>query len=213
MMEAQAKTETPAIFAAMTAVQAALTRVGVGKDGVNQQQNFKYRAWDAVQQALAPILADNKMLIIPRVEQREENTSQTKNGSVMYRVVLSGAIQFVSGVDGSTFEYPAKGEAMDSGDKATSKAITMMVKYAVLHGLCIPLEGVADGDAESAPETVPPRVTDSQAADLEALIDEVGADKQGFLEWLKTDSIENIPAKDFSRAVKALERKRAKVAA
>lgn len=198
----------PAVYAAMSAVQQALAKSGVGKNGTNQQQHFRYRAWDDVQQALAPILAENKLLIIPRITSREESALQSRSGGTIFRVVLSGDIEFVSGVDGSRYAYPAKGEAMDSGDKATSKAITMLVKYAVLHGLCIPLAGVPDADATTPEETVPAKITEKQAADLDALIQEVGADHKGFVDWLKIDALTNLPASEYERAVKALERKR-----
>lgn len=201
----------PAVYAAMSAVQQALAKSGVGKNGTNQQQHFSYRAWDDVQQALAPILAENHLLIIPRISNREESTLQSRSGGTIFRVVLSGEIEFVSGVDGSRYAYPAKGEAMDSGDKATSKAITMLVKYAVLHGLCIPLAGVPDADETTPEETVLAKITDKQASDMEALIEEVGADRQGFVDWLKIDTLANLPAADYARAVKALERKRTAV--
>lgn len=143
------------VFAAISAVQADLSEKGVGKNGKNQQQGFKFRAWDDVQQALSPILARHKVFVVPRILHRECIERQTKSGSAQYHVVLSGELQFVSGEDGSTFSYPVMGESMDTGDKATSKAITMMVKYGLLHGLQIPLEGVHDGDSETPAETAP----------------------------------------------------------
>lgn len=141
------------IHEAMHAVQAEMSKVGVGKDGYNQQQRFQFRAWDDVQQKLSPFLAKHKMLVIPHVTKREQTEHSTKSGGMQFKVVLSGEIAFVSGVDGSEYRYPAVGEGMDSGDKATSKALTMMVKYALLHGLQIPLHGVDDADAASPEET------------------------------------------------------------
>lgn len=49
-----------------------------------------------------------------------------------------------------------------------------------------------------------------RAANIEALIDEVGADKEKFLKWCGVDSIENIPASNYSDCVRSLERKREK---
>lgn len=52
------------------------------------------------------------------------------------------------------------------------------------------------------------RISESQAADIEALITEVGANKQAMLEWLKVSSVEDIPASKFADVVAKLEAKR-----
>lgn len=51
-------------------------------------------------------------------------------------------------------------------------------------------------------------ITESQAADLSALLEEVGADKRKFLEYFKIDSIESLPAKAYKQAVAMTEAKR-----
>ena len=51
-------------------------------------------------------------------------------------------------------------------------------------------------------------ISESQAADLAALVEEVGADLPKFLGWLGVTSIEMIPASRYQNAVKALEGKR-----
>ena len=145
--------ESAHVYSAISAVQADLSKSGVGKNGKNQQQGFKFRAWDDVQQALSPILARHKVFVVPCIQERECAERSTQRGNTIYHVVLHGEIQFVSGVDGSSFAFPCMGESMDTGDKATSKAITMMVKYGLLHGLQIPLEGAADADRETPEET------------------------------------------------------------
>ncbi len=53
-------------------------------------------------------------------------------------------------------------------------------------------------------------ITPEQAADLESLIEEVGADRNRFLKYLGAKSIERIQAKAYPQAIKALETKRAK---
>lgn len=152
------------VYSAIASVQAELSKVGVGKNGKNTQQGFKFRAWDDVQQVLSPILSKHQVFVVPRIIERECAERQTKSGSNQYHVVLKGEVQFVSGVDGSTFAYPCMGESMDTGDKATSKAITMLMKYGLLHGLQIPLEGAHDADAETPEETQPARITPTGGA-------------------------------------------------
>jgi len=55
----------------------------------------------------------------------------------------------------------------------------------------------------------PEKITAEQAANIVALISEVGANEIKFLDWLRVGAVENIPARDYDRAVSALERKRA----
>ena len=66
---------------------------------------------------------------------------------------------------------------------------------------------------EPAPE--PTTITAKQAADIDALISEVGADKVAFLAWVaqvsghEINEVGEIPAPAFKAATKALEKKRA----
>lgn len=51
-------------------------------------------------------------------------------------------------------------------------------------------------------------ITDDQAANLEALAEEVGADKPKFLKYMGVPEFGRIQAKNFTRAVQVLEKKR-----
>lgn len=51
-------------------------------------------------------------------------------------------------------------------------------------------------------------ITDGQAADLKAVIDEVKADLNGFCTFFKVRSVYDLPAKNYDAAVKMLEKKR-----
>ena len=188
------------VFSAISAVQADLSREGVGKNGTNEQQKFKFRAWDDVQQALSPILAKHKVFVVPRVLTRECAERTTRSGSTQFHVVLSGELQFVSGVDGSTFAYPCMGEAMDTGDKATSKAMTMMVKYGLLHGLQIPLQGVGDSDAETPAETTAPRITPTSG-----LWEALDADTQYGLAKLAEECVGMLANDDAAGAIQHID--------
>jgi len=55
-----------------------------------------------------------------------------------------------------------------------------------------------------------PTISQTQADDLEALIEDVGADRGKFLDYLKVNALGLLPASDFEWAMKALEAKRAK---
>jgi 2-methylisocitrate lyase-like PEP mutase family enzyme len=51
-------------------------------------------------------------------------------------------------------------------------------------------------------------ITEKQAADLAALIEEVGETRERFLKWAKADSIQHIPATFLPKAIEKLEAKR-----
>jgi len=68
-------------------------------------------------------------------------------------------------------------------------------------------DDVTTQQEDSSPEPLP-TVTDEQVATLDDLIDDVGADKAAFLNWLKVDSLSKVTQKFYPNAVNALEKKR-----
>jgi hypothetical protein len=52
-------------------------------------------------------------------------------------------------IDGSNVSTTVIGEAMDSGDKATNKAMSIALKYALLQALLIPTEDEKDPDLKT----------------------------------------------------------------
>ena len=53
-----------------------------------------------------------------------------------------------------------------------------------------------------------PLLSTDQVAELQALIEDVGANKALFLEWLGVGSLSEIPVKRYAQAIKALNDKR-----
>ena len=120
----------------------------VGKDAVNKQQGFKYRGIDAVMNAINPALTKNHVFIVPEVldQSREERT--TKSGGALIYSVCRIKYTFYA-EDGSCIEAVTVGEGMDSGDKATNKAMAIAFKYACFQVFCIPTEEMKDPDEET----------------------------------------------------------------
>lgn len=145
--------KAPAIYGAISGV---IADVGaVGKDKVNKQQGFKFRSVDDVYNALHPALAKNKVFIVPEIlEQTREVVGVTKNGAKMTLVICTIKFTFYA-EDGSHIETTLIGEALDTGDKATNKAMAIAYKYACFQVFCIPTEEMVDPDAES-PEVPAP---------------------------------------------------------
>lgn len=154
----------PTVYAAIAAVIADLAKTGIAKDQVNQGQRFKFRGIDDVYNALAPLLAKHKLIVLPRVTSREATQRESKGGGVLFHTVLGVEYDFVSAEDGSKHTVAVVGEAMDSGDKSISKALSIAYKYAAFQAFCIPTEGDHDPDAQTHEvKRDEPRISKAQA--------------------------------------------------
>lgn len=139
--------QMPKVYQAINAVQAELASLGITKSRHNQQQGYQFRGIDEVYNTLAPLLAKHKLLIIPNVLSRELTERTTKRGDALFSVVVYTKFTFISAEDGSTVEAATYGEAMDTADKATNKAMSAAYKYVCLQAFSIPTEGDNDADA------------------------------------------------------------------
>lgn len=136
------------VYKAIAAVMSDLSKVGIGKDKKNAQQGFMYRGVDDVMNVLAPILSARGLVILPRVMKREMIERQSKAGGALFYVALDIEFDFVAAEDGSKHTVgPIIGEAMDSGDKASNKAMSIAYKYVCFQAFCIPTEADNDPDA------------------------------------------------------------------
>lgn len=161
------------IYKAINQVQAELAKTGIVKDRKNQAQGYSFRGIDDVYNALAPLLASAELCILPRALSRESVERQTKSGSAMFYVTVDMEFDFVSAKDGSKHTVRTFGEAMDSADKATNKAMSAAYKYACFQAFSIPTEGDNDADANSheikpkqspAPNLIPPPLSQDEVA-------------------------------------------------
>lgn len=132
-----------------SALCAAMSEIGaIGKEQKNQQQGFMYRGVDAVMNALQPVLIKNRIFVLPEVlEQTREERTTSRGGSLLYSI-LKMKYTFCA-EDGSSVSAVVIGEGMDSGDKASNKAMSVAFKYACFQVLCIPTEEMQDPDADT----------------------------------------------------------------
>lgn len=137
------------VYKSISAVARDMAEVGISKDRENRQQGFAFRGIDQVYNALAPMLAKHGLVILPRITERTVTERVTPKGAVLFYVVVKAEFDFVATEDGSKHTVVTYGEAMDSGDKATNKAMSIAYKYAAFQTFCIPTEQTAvDPDSE-----------------------------------------------------------------
>jgi hypothetical protein len=137
------------VYKAIAEVTSKLAKEGISKARKNEQQGYKFRGIDDVYNALAPFLAEAKLCILPHVEHRECVERINHKGTALFYVTVQVRFSFVSAEDGSEHQVVTYGEAMDSGDKATNKAMSAAYKYAAMQAFCIPTEADNDADAHT----------------------------------------------------------------
>ena len=180
------------------------------KDKVVSGQNYKAVTHDAVTAILRNHLIDQGIVIVPRLlDSSVTDIGKTKNETPVIRYAARYEVDFVN-CDEPTDKVtvPSESHANDSGDKAPGKATSYATKYAMLKLFSI--ETGEDDEGRVEPYESLAKITDEQLDALTALIEEVGADKAKFLKYLRVDELDELPAKNYSTAVKALEAKRKK---
>lgn len=137
----------PKIYKQMSLV---LAEIGpIGKNHKNAQQGFAYRRIDDFYNHLHGAFARHGIFCAPQIIGRERlEHGQTKGGAKIYRIINHFRFRFYA-EDGSYVESEADGEAMDSGDKCTSKASSMAIKYALMQTFLVATADLVDGDDES----------------------------------------------------------------
>ena len=145
-----------AVFKAINAVQAALCKEGIAKDRRNAQQGYNFRGIDDIYNTLSGLLADNGLCILPEVLERTQVERITQKGGALFYTTVKVKYTIVSAVDGSQFITATYGEAMDSADKSTNKAMSAAYKYMCLQVFCIPTEGDNDADG-TTPDMIKPQ--------------------------------------------------------
>ena len=133
------------IYEIMPKIMAAIAPIS--KDSTNTQQGYKFRGIDAVYNFIQPILAEHGLFVKVELFDVQRSERPSKSGGVMTFVQLRARYNLVAS-DGSSVCGDAIGEAMDSGDKAVPKAMSVAQKYFFLQTFCIPTDDPKDVENE-----------------------------------------------------------------
>ena len=136
------------IFPKMLAI---LGMIGaIGKDQKNTMQNYTFRGIDQFMNELHPALVKHGVFVIPKSinyhhELKDVVRSNGKSG-IDKHVHLLMEYTFMA-EDGSFVTIgPMPAEGLDSGDKATTKALSAAFKYALMQIFSIPTEDIVEQD-------------------------------------------------------------------
>lgn len=203
------------VYQKIAKVQAELAKVGISKSRKNQTPgaSYNFRGIDEVYNTLAPLMAENGLCILPRiVEHSLTQRGQTRNGNAIYSAIVTAEFDFVSADDGTIHVVRTMGEAMDSSDKATNKAMSAAYKYAALMTFAIPTEGDNDADAHThevvaekpaakpKPAEKPATIDEGQLTELQTMFTHLAVPDAEFLKVAKIDRLDALPADWFERA-------------
>ena len=125
----------------------------VKKDSKNQAQKFNFRGIDAVMNAVGPALRKHGVTILPEDVDVHRSNGTTANGKQTAEVVVKVTYR-VYGPAGDSIHGKVAAEAMDFGDKATAKAMSVAYRTFLLQALTIPTDE-PDPDGESFERGVP----------------------------------------------------------
>jgi hypothetical protein len=176
---------------AIASAKAEIGPVMKNKEGHNKT---RYASFDAIARAVDPILSRHGLSYRFR-------TAQTDRIHVTCILSHRG---------GHSEETTLAGPADTTGSKNAIQAIGSTLTYLQRYSLvqAIGLAVTTDDDGKAAGGLAGGVITDAQADTIRDLATEVGADVPRFLRYLDAESIADIPAKDYQRAVSALEAKR-----
>ncbi len=142
----------------------------VAKTDRNVAQNFNFRGIDAVVNAVSPALKKYGVIVTPNVVAYDYSTvevgiKRTQMGHARLTVEYT-----FHGPSGDSLTTCVVSEAMDSGDKATAKAMSVAFRIALLQALALPTDE-ADPDHDTYERSAPIKLlTDDE---LDSLVMEV----------------------------------------
>jgi hypothetical protein len=167
-------------------------------DSVNPHFKSKFASLAAVRNAILPVFAKHGLSVL------QDLTNESGGGVNCTTIILHSSGQTLK--LGPLFMPASKLDAQGMGSAATyARRYTLLATAGVA--------GEEDDDANAAVAKTNGNgateyISDKQAADLKALIDEVGETEDRFIKWAKIPTLGKLPASAYPQAVKKLEAKR-----
>lgn len=183
---------------AMSAAQSEMGRVSARAE--NPQTRSKYASYADLDRALRPIYTTHGFSLSFDTGDAPEEMVR-----VVCRVAHIGGFSREFHADMPADGKGAQGRAVMTRTHATGAAMTYGMRYLLKMIFNVAI-GEDDNDGNKAVEYV----TEDQAANIDALIDEVKANRHAFLKYMQAEEVSKIRASEYDNAIKALESKRGK---
>lgn len=130
-----------AIHKALNKAMEEICRLGIAKASENKAQGFSFRGIEAAMNELSPIMVRNGITVSPKYSEltiQERIKGAPADGKATRFATIKGSFTFTSMEDGSNVLSEAYGEAMDSGDKAVTKAQSVSFRTALFQVFVVP---------------------------------------------------------------------------
>ena len=147
------------ITEALTAVMADVR--AVGKSERNAHQGYQFRGIDAVVNAVGPAFRKHGVVCLPTVTKVEHEQTEVGSKRTLTAVVRLQVLYTFYGPEGDSLTAEVAAEAMDSGDKAYPKAMSVALRTALLQTLMLPTD---EPDPDASTYTRAERPTDDGLA-------------------------------------------------
>ena len=182
----------------------------IGKTKQNTKQNYKFRGIDDVMNKLQPIFAKYKLFVVPEVlEQTREERKTSTGGTLLYSICKIKYTFYAE--DGSHVEATVIGEGMDSGDKASNKAMAIAFKYALFQVFCIPTEELKDPDKEKIPQSYSSQQILKLNAEFKELLLDTDTDPDEIYKYFGVKNDTEMSPKQLIATINKLKTKEKKV--
>lgn len=188
-----AQAEYAAALAEMQPHLPMIAERGAIKDRSGNAQS-RYALWEDIVTTITPILSAHGFALSFRTANEANMVSVT--GVLSHRAGHSESTTLALPIDtsGSKNAVQSVGSSTSYGKRYTASALLNL------------RTGEIDDDGRIGGDE--PRIDEDQIANLQALMDEVGADKARFFAYLKITALDEIYARNYSSVVKLLESKR-----
>ena len=187
---------SPLIFSLIPKV---MGEVGaISKNRKNPQQGYSFRGIDDMYNAIQPAMVKYGIFCAPFVVSKEREERPSKSGGVLFYTTLTVKHTFFAS-DGSSVDVVTIGEAMDSGDKSSNKAMSAAMKYALIELFCIPTEEEKDTESQTH-EPSQKTLTEQQIFTIIDMLEDVGISEENFCKAVKINSISSLPQSKFENA-------------
>ena len=138
-------TDKPTVFEAWSRVMEDVQAIGKNQRNNAPNANYNFRGIDAVMNAVGPVLRKQGVFVVPESAEASYRDVQTSTGKPSREATVMVHYR-VYGPLGDSFPMCSPGEAMDSGDKGTPKAMSVAYRTVLLQALTIPTD---DPDPDS----------------------------------------------------------------
>jgi hypothetical protein len=128
------------IQTAIICVMKDIASTGISKRMRNQQQGYNFRGIEDAMNEISPLLVKHGITVTPRysdISITERIKGNPEDAKATRFCVLKGSFTFSAG-DGSSVISEYFGEAMDSGDKAVTKAQSVAFRTALFQQFVVP---------------------------------------------------------------------------